>query len=81
MTSTSSSTGTGTVAGPEESAPAGWAAGTWAVDPAHTCVKFAVRHLMSRVHGPLLACRASWRRPFPVGQPVPKCQPKITARR
>jgi polyisoprenoid-binding protein YceI len=31
--------------------PAGWAAGTWMIDPAHTMVGFAVRHLMSRVRG------------------------------
>jgi polyisoprenoid-binding protein YceI len=31
--------------------PAGWAAGTWMIDPAHTTVGFAVRHLMSRVRG------------------------------
>jgi polyisoprenoid-binding protein YceI len=31
--------------------PEGWAAGTWMIDPAHTTVGFAVRHLMSRVRG------------------------------
>ena len=31
--------------------PEGWTAGTWTIDPAHTTVSFAVRHLMSRVHG------------------------------
>lgn len=31
--------------------PAGWAAGTWMIDPAHTSVGFAVRHLMSRIRG------------------------------
>jgi len=31
--------------------PAGWLAGTWTIDPAHTSVGFAVRHLMSRVRG------------------------------
>jgi polyisoprenoid-binding protein YceI len=31
--------------------PAGWVAGTWVIDPAHTAVGFAVRHLMSRVRG------------------------------
>lgn len=29
----------------------GWIAGTWAIDPAHSTVSFAVRHLMSRVRG------------------------------
>ncbi|MDR0345263.1 MAG: YceI family protein [Nocardiopsaceae bacterium] len=32
-------------------APAGWMAGTWTIDPAHTMVSFAVRHLMSWVRG------------------------------
>jgi polyisoprenoid-binding protein YceI len=32
-------------------APDGWAAGTWTIDPAHTTLTFAVRHLMSRVRG------------------------------
>ena len=36
-------------AGP--SAPDGWIAGTWTIDPAHTTVSFVVRHLMSRVRG------------------------------
>lgn len=31
--------------------PAGWVEGTWTIDPAHTTVGFAVRHLMSRVRG------------------------------
>ncbi len=31
--------------------PDGWVAGTWVIDPAHTTVGFAVRHLMSRVRG------------------------------
>jgi polyisoprenoid-binding protein YceI len=31
--------------------PEGWAAGTWTIDPAHSTVTFAVRHLMSRVRG------------------------------
>ncbi len=33
------------------SALAGWTAGTWTIDPAHTVVAFAARHLMSRVRG------------------------------
>jgi polyisoprenoid-binding protein YceI len=33
------------------SAPDGWIAGTWTIDPAHTTVSFVVRHLMSRVRG------------------------------
>lgn len=32
-------------------APEDWAAGTWTIDPAHSSVNFAVRHLMSRVRG------------------------------
>lgn len=32
-------------------APAGWVAGSWEIDPAHSVVSFAVRHLMSRVRG------------------------------
>jgi polyisoprenoid-binding protein YceI len=43
MTATAVTTG--------QAAPAGWAAGTWTIDPAHTTVAFAVRHLMSRVRG------------------------------
>lgn len=39
------------VVDPGVQAPAGWAAGTWTIDPAHTVVSFAVRHLMSRVRG------------------------------
>ena len=31
--------------------PAGWVAGTWVIDPAHSTVGFSVRHLMSRVRG------------------------------
>ena len=31
--------------------PEGWVAGTWTIDPAHSTVSFAVRHLMSRVRG------------------------------
>jgi polyisoprenoid-binding protein YceI len=31
--------------------PESWAAGTWTIDPAHSTVSFAVRHLMSRVRG------------------------------
>ena len=31
--------------------PEGWTAGTWTLDPAHSAVSFAVRHLMSRVRG------------------------------
>ena len=33
------------------SVPDGWVTGTWVIDPAHTAVGFAVRHLMSRVRG------------------------------
>jgi polyisoprenoid-binding protein YceI len=40
---------TGTVPGVH--LPEGWVAGTWTVDPAHSVVSFAVRHLMSRVRG------------------------------
>jgi polyisoprenoid-binding protein YceI len=36
---------------PGSSVPAGWVAGTWTIDPAHTTVSFSVRHLMSRVRG------------------------------
>jgi polyisoprenoid-binding protein YceI len=36
---------------PGPSAPEGWIAGTWTIDPAHTTVSFVVRHLMSRVRG------------------------------
>jgi polyisoprenoid-binding protein YceI len=32
-------------------APEDWVAGTWTIDPAHSVVSFAVRHLMSRVRG------------------------------
>lgn len=31
--------------------PDGWIAGTWLIDPAHSTVTFAVRHLVSRVRG------------------------------
>jgi polyisoprenoid-binding protein YceI len=34
-----------------EPVPVGRIAGTWVIDPAHTSVGFAVRHLMSRVRG------------------------------
>jgi polyisoprenoid-binding protein YceI len=44
-------TTTGTIVRPDESVPAGWVAGQWTIDPAHTTVGFAVRHLMSKVHG------------------------------
>jgi polyisoprenoid-binding protein YceI len=46
-TSSEGTTTPGTVA----VTPAGWVAGTWTIDPAHTVVGFAVRHLMSRVRG------------------------------
>ena len=39
----------GTIVGSD--VPAGWVAGKWTIDPAHTTVRFAVRHLMSKVHG------------------------------
>jgi hypothetical protein len=45
----------GTVVGSGEFVPAGWVAGKWTIDPAHTTVRFAVRHLMSKVHGTGLA--------------------------
>jgi polyisoprenoid-binding protein YceI len=32
-------------------APEGWSTGTWTIDPAHSTVSFAVRHLMNRVRG------------------------------
>ena len=35
----------------DPSALAGWTAGTWTIDPAHTVVAFAARHLMSWVRG------------------------------
>jgi polyisoprenoid-binding protein YceI len=35
----------------EAPAPEGWIAGSWTIDPAHSVVSFAVRHLMSRVRG------------------------------
>jgi polyisoprenoid-binding protein YceI len=31
--------------------PEGWVTGRWMIDPAHSAVSFAVRHLMSRVRG------------------------------
>lgn len=34
-----------------ESPLPGVVAGTWVIDPAHSCVGFSVRHLMSRVRG------------------------------
>lgn len=36
---------------PGTAAPEGWDIGTWVIDPAHSTVSFAVRHLMSRVRG------------------------------
>jgi polyisoprenoid-binding protein YceI len=42
---------TDTVVRPDQSVPAGWVAGKWTIDPAHTTARFAVRHLMSKVHG------------------------------
>ena len=39
------------VSGADPSVLAGWTAGTWTIDPAHTVVAFAARHLMSRVRG------------------------------
>jgi polyisoprenoid-binding protein YceI len=39
------------VSGADPSALAGWTAGTWTIDPAHSVVAFAARHLMSRVRG------------------------------
>ena len=39
------------VSGSDASALADWTAGTWTIDPAHTVVAFAARHLMSRVRG------------------------------
>ena len=42
-----------TTATTAQAIPAGWDAGTWMIDPAHTSVGFAVRHLMSRVRGSL----------------------------
>ena len=43
--------GTDLATSPGSCAPEGWVAGTWTIDPAHTVVSFAVRHLMSRVRG------------------------------
>jgi len=45
------STATEAATTPGAGAPEGWVAGTWTIDPAHTTVGFAVRHLMSRVRG------------------------------
>ena len=42
---------TTTTAATGQAIPAGWVAETWMIDPAHTTVGFAVRHLMSRVRG------------------------------
>lgn len=39
------------VSSADPSALAGWTAGIWTIDPAHTVVAFAARHLMSRVRG------------------------------
>jgi polyisoprenoid-binding protein YceI len=39
------------VSGADLSVLAGWTAGNWTIDPAHTVVAFAARHLMSRVRG------------------------------
>jgi polyisoprenoid-binding protein YceI len=39
------------VSGADPSVLAGWTAGTWTIDPAHTVVAFVARHLMSRVRG------------------------------
>jgi polyisoprenoid-binding protein YceI len=50
MTTTTTTT-TDVTAVPGAPVPAGWAAGTWVIDPAHTVAGFAVRHLMSRVRG------------------------------
>jgi polyisoprenoid-binding protein YceI len=36
---------------PDACVPEGWVTGTWTIDPAHTTLSFAVRHLMSRVRG------------------------------
>jgi polyisoprenoid-binding protein YceI len=36
---------------PAAPVPEGWTSGTWTIDPAHTVVSFAVRHLMSQVRG------------------------------
>ena len=38
------------VVSPDQTLP-GYVVGTWDIDPAHTTVSFAVRHLMSRVRG------------------------------
>jgi len=43
--------GAASVSSADPSALAGWTAGTWTIDPAHTVVAFAARHLMSRVRG------------------------------
>jgi polyisoprenoid-binding protein YceI len=46
MTATADVSATASVPVPE-----GWVTGTWQIDPAHSVVSFAVRHLMSRVRG------------------------------
>jgi polyisoprenoid-binding protein YceI len=46
MTTTADATTAADVPAPED-----WVAGTWTIDPAHSVVSFAVRHLMSRVRG------------------------------
>jgi len=48
---TTTTTTTDVTAIPGALVPAGWVAGTWVIDPAHTALGFAVRHLMSRVRG------------------------------
>jgi polyisoprenoid-binding protein YceI len=46
MTTTADISATAGVPVPED-----WVTGTWQIDPAHSVVSFAVRHLMSRVRG------------------------------
>ena len=46
MTTTADVSATAGVPVPED-----WVTGTWEIDPAHSVVSFAVRHLMSRVRG------------------------------
>jgi polyisoprenoid-binding protein YceI len=48
---TITTTTTDVTATPDAPVPGAWVAGTWVIDPAHTAVGFAVRHLMSRVRG------------------------------
>jgi polyisoprenoid-binding protein YceI len=48
---TTGTTTTDVTAIPGALVPVGWVAGTWVIDPAHTALGFAVRHLMSRVRG------------------------------